>query len=276
MNSISKSKSIATILATAILFSAFYMFGTAAPTVSAYQGPINLAITAGANQTATNQSFQAPATGANLIVTVTMTRTTEQRDTRKRLRVRLLNGNNNQLLQGGDTGVRFVEVVNGQPRPVNVTLNVRGPFAAGSRECIPVRIELTNPGDSATQAAGAASVNIAIMPLPISTNFPASGPFGLSQNEQRVIPITVPHSGNMTITGAWDTDEFSPEAFQLRFELLRNNNPVANAADTGFAQNAFLPLGGHRLQINVNVADASGCSCPVAPAIRNSISTQRG
>lgn len=62
--------------------------------------------------------------------------------------------------------------------------------------------------------------------------------FGLVQSGSATKTISMPFTGNLTIQANWDTDEFTVENFQLKFELYKGNTKLDY--DTGYSRDSLI------------------------------------
>ncbi len=62
--------------------------------------------------------------------------------------------------------------------------------------------------------------------------------FGLVQSGSATKTIRMPFTGNLTIQANWDTDEFTFENYQLKFELYKGNTLLAS--DTGYSRDSVI------------------------------------
>lgn len=145
------------------------------------------------------------------------------------VRIRLTSGNGN-----------FTETV----RPIGgaeetFTLNL--PKAGGANDCRTWSVRLSN-----AENANNAEVNQAVRG---SIEFYTTGSqivtiaapakFGIVQSGEVFKNINVPFTGDMTIQANWDTDEFSPVNFQLRFELYNTHGQLVDS-DVGYSRDSFI------------------------------------
>lgn len=71
-----------------------------------------------------------------------------------------------------------------------------------------------------------------------TSTIPAPTKFGLVQSDSATKTISMPFTGNLTIQANWDTDEFSLEAYQLKFQLYKGNTLLAS--DTGYSRDSIV------------------------------------
>jgi hypothetical protein len=114
------------------------------------------------------------------------------------------------------------------------------------------KVEVSNPGDNATNATATANASISFVPMPAITSI---GPFGIVQSGEVEKNVGIPSTGSVTITATWDTDEFSPEAYKLTFRLIKPNGSQAEA-DTGFSQNAMFVNSSEKMKLKYTITAA--------------------
>src|SRR5262245_19743582 len=111
------------------------------------------------------------------------------------------------------------EFVNpGQTRQVQFN----GSFT-GSPSCGNWKVEVINPSDNATKATATINVNFSAIPMPIIRT--ESG-FGVLQGQKVSRELTIPQSGDLTITANWD-----PANIPLTFRLKKGNSAMIAGAD---------------------------------------------
>jgi hypothetical protein len=113
--------------------------------------------------------------------------------------------------------------------------------AAGGANNIRIwKVEMKNFEDAANTEVGQAVrgiVEFFTTDSQIAT-IPSPPKFGLVQAESATKTITMPFTGNLTIQANWDTDEFSLEAYQLKFQLYKGNALLAS--DTGYSRDSIV------------------------------------
>src|SRR5262245_46740366 len=115
------------------------------------------------------------------------------------------------------------ELVNpGQNRQVRYN----GSFTGGS-SCGNWKVEVINPDDNATKATATFTINFSAIPTPIIRT--ESG-FGVERGQKVSRELTIPQSGDLTITAGWD-----PANIPLTFRLKKGNSAMIADSDTGVA-----------------------------------------
>ena len=71
-----------------------------------------------------------------------------------------------------------------------------------------------------------------------NATIPSPTRFGLVQTGSTTKTISMPFTGNLTIQANWDTDEFTVENYQLKFELYKGSTRLDY--DTGFSRDSII------------------------------------
>lgn len=120
------------------------------------------------------------------------------------------------------------------------TFELNLPAAGGGNNVRTWRVEMRN-----FEAAGNQEVN---QPVRGTVEFFTTGTqnvtisaptkFGIVQSGSATKTISMPFTGNLKIQANWDTDEFTPENYQLKFELYKGNTKLAS--DTGYSRDSII------------------------------------
>jgi hypothetical protein len=238
MKNLSRTKSFTHSLVAALMFSFFALpahFTTAHAATTA-----TLALPIGANKTV-SANLQAPA-GTSVTVNVKVRNNGAAGvDPAKNVTVKLFRPSGSQV--GADS-----KLIN---PGTEKTFSFSSSGVAGT-SCGDWKVEVSNPGDNATNATATANASISFVPLPAITSI---GPFGIVQSGDVEKNVGIPSTGSVTITATWDTDEFTPEAYKLTFRLIKPNGSQAEA-DTGFAQNAMFVSEGDKMKLKYTITAA--------------------
>ncbi len=154
-------------------------------------------------------------------------------------------GSNNNFAQ---RQVRFqlispngaTEMVNRSIGGAEETFELNLPAAGGSNNVRSWRVEMRN-----LEAAGNEEVN---QPVRGTVEFFTTGTktetiaapnkFGIVQSGSATKTISMPFTGNLTVQANWDTDEFTLENYQLKFELYKGSTRLAS--DTGYSRDSVI------------------------------------
>lgn len=234
-----RSKSISIAIAAVLTYSAFSLMGATPAAMAQFS---NITFPAGANRSLTRSKAIPGSAQVKAIITLRRNGSNDQFPN-KRFHCRLIRPNGTVA----DTEIRIAGSSN-----ASFSLDSA---PAGGTACGNWTVEITNPGDNATGATGTVSINFSPVVTPQKTTY---SPFGVSQGSANYVDktITVPGTGQMVVTATWDTDELTPQHYQLSFRLYRNNTQVAS--DAGYSQNAPFVSSSQRMRIAYNVTDASG------------------
>lgn len=120
------------------------------------------------------------------------------------------------------------------------TFELNLPAAGGSNNVRTWRVEMRN-----LEAAANDEVN---QPVRGTVEFFTTGTqtatisapakFGIVQSGSVTKTIGMPFTGNLKIQANWDTDEFTLENYQLKFELYKGNTRLAS--DTGYSRDSVI------------------------------------
>ena len=120
------------------------------------------------------------------------------------------------------------------------TVELSLPAAGGSNNVRIWRVAMRN-----LEAAGNEEVN---QPVRGTVEFFTTGTqtatisaptqFGIVQSGSATKTISMPFTGNLKLQANWDTDEFTLENFQLKFELYKGNTRLAS--DTGYSRDSII------------------------------------
>jgi hypothetical protein len=120
------------------------------------------------------------------------------------------------------------------------TFELNLPAASGGNAVRQWRVELRNSEAAANQEVNQPVRGTVEFFTTGSTTaiIPPPAKFGLVQSGSATKTISMPFTGNLTIQANWDTDEFSIENYQLKFELYKGNTKLAS--DTGYSRDSII------------------------------------
>lgn len=154
-------------------------------------------------------------------------------------------GSNNNFAQ---RSVRFqlispngaIQTINRSIGGAQETFELNLPAAGGSNNVRTWRVEMRN-----LEALGNEEVNQAVRGTveffttgTTTATISAPTKFGIVQSGSTTKTISMPFTGNLKIQANWDTDEFTLENFQLKFELYKGNTRLAS--DTGYSRDSVI------------------------------------
>ena len=120
------------------------------------------------------------------------------------------------------------------------TFELNLPAAGGSNNVRTWRVEMRNLETAANEEVSQPVRGTVEFFTTGSQTATISAPtkFGIVQSDSATKTISMPFTGNLKIQANWDTDEFTLENFQLKFELYKGNTRLDY--DTGYSRDSII------------------------------------
>jgi len=211
MKSKMKLKATAISIATVLTFAMISLFGIT-PSGSASTATLNFP--AGANQNV-SKTFQAPKGHPVNVIFNLKNNGAPGVNSAKRLTTKLYTPD------GLLSDAKEESVNPGQTRAISL-----GGKFTGASSCGNWKVEVTNPNDPASNVTATITINFLFVPLPI---IHTESVFAVVQGQMEPRPITIPQSGDLTITADW-----APANVPLRFTLKKGDSNVTAVSDSGY------------------------------------------